>query len=905
MGNITTTIGPERSRLALRLLLRCLFLLPVLVLVIIYSPYFLAPSSTGPGSALNFPRLSFEENALTGVAIVNPSDEDAVVVFTAYGEDGQPLTGINNPVQEIIPANQQFGKLTTEIFGDGLHPDTVGWFQATSSVDDLTGFFLFLNIPLPAASLDGADLPASATKIVFIQVDVSSTEATELNIINPNTTAANLQLELIQEEALPISKPLSLPPLGVVRLDAATFFSIDDVAPGAYVTVTSDVDIAGFEFVTTVDGDLVGLNARDAEEQLTHLYFPQISILGPFETSLGVVNNSTQGVILTISAFKPDGSLYDATDLQTNPVTRSLDAGDSLIEDLESMFGFTGEEILGGWLQVESTSEAITGYLTYGTPQTGSSATVTPSRTGQKRAIISHLATVEDFFTGLAVLNAGQIAANLRIAAIQPSGEILGVFDTVLRPGERISKLVTELIPEAADQSEGLIWLKSDRPLHLSSVFGSTNVLANVPAQVAPDAYNPDIGFQSIQVEPTLAVLQPDSMQTFHVVGADGPVIWKVNGVEGGEPTTGTISPAGLYSAPPDVLTPQVVTVSAEVSTQTAGASIDVVDKIDLLSSEFIVQSVAYLSSLQKIYTAELAILTTSQNPAAPGLLPQQEITSQIFEVPAPGVPKILLAAFPNETISTIIPFSSSTGQEFLLMATQETGRILRFDPTTLESRQVIIGLNEPSALVIDPNNGNLLVADLDEVVIIEKARLESDLQATTRIPAADPVPRAITLFSADRVDGVAADRCTGRIYFSDSQAGLVQEFFPGSLRIVFSGLAEPTQLLALYRGGVGCPESFQLLVIERGVDSVRLLIPREGRSTPLISARQSTDLSFLPEGTPFARGTSLLLTELVDGQQIQQTGPRYALRRVRLPQYRPQPSNPVSKASNTGGRHT
>ena len=117
-------------------------------------------------STLNFPRLSFDPTTFTGVAIVNPTDQDATVTLTAYGEDGQPLAGIINPAEIIVAANQQFADITSNLFVGHIDPSTIAWFQATSPVDGLTGFFLFLNSP-PTIQFDGADLPVLATHLVF------------------------------------------------------------------------------------------------------------------------------------------------------------------------------------------------------------------------------------------------------------------------------------------------------------------------------------------------------------------------------------------------------------------------------------------------------------------------------------------------------------------------------------------------------------------------------------------------------------------------------------------------------------------------------------------------------------------------------------------------------------------
>ena len=320
------------------------------------------------------------------------------------------MLGVNQePI--IIAANSQFASLVsgpTGIFSG--EPDTVAWFQATSTTDNLTGFFLFFNDSLPFNLFDGADLPQTGTSIIFPQVRVDGGYTTELNLINPSSGSASLTVQLIRTGSTPISLSLQLPAMGAARMDLATFFGISDDPINAYVAVSSDVAVAGFELVTSPNGDLVGLNARPIET-LTHLYFPQMLVLGPVQTTLGVVNNSTQNVILTISAFDQDGNLFEAETTQ-NPVGVGLLAGESLVRDLEELFGFSGSELLAGWLQVESTSPAVTGYLTYELPASGAAATVTPSQAGQTRGIFSHIATIAGLFTGVSVLNPGQLVAN-------------------------------------------------------------------------------------------------------------------------------------------------------------------------------------------------------------------------------------------------------------------------------------------------------------------------------------------------------------------------------------------------------------------------------------------------------------------------------------------------------------
>ena len=133
---------------------------------------FLLPPSLRAESVLNFPRLSFAQDLLTGVAISNPTEKDALLTLTAYGAYGQLVEGpdIRNPIEISVNRREQRSMLTSELFGPGIDATTVGWFQATSSVADLTGFFLYMNGSM--TRFDGADLPSSAKETVFNQIRV-------------------------------------------------------------------------------------------------------------------------------------------------------------------------------------------------------------------------------------------------------------------------------------------------------------------------------------------------------------------------------------------------------------------------------------------------------------------------------------------------------------------------------------------------------------------------------------------------------------------------------------------------------------------------------------------------------------------------------------------------------------
>ena len=524
-------------------------------------------------SVLNFPFLTFEKDTITGVAIVNLGEEDAQVAVTAYVSGGQLLQGegIENPVALEVKAGTQSGTITVSLFGSGPELGEAAWFQAVSETDGLTGFFLYLDTA--SSFLDGADLPSLSSRLIFSDVRVGEGESTELNLINPTGQAATAEVKLVSNEDS-ASRMLDLPPRGAARLDVEEFFSQQAAPAGVltddpvYVVVESNQELAGFEFVQP-GTDLLGLNARPAGELLNSLFFPQLAVLDLFETELVVVSLAEEEpVILTITAYQPDGAPFGAADVQTNPVTRILEAGEVLREDLEQMFGFAGESILDGWLRVESTSEAIHGAISYSIPTVGSIASVASVAAGTRSAVFAHIATTFNFFTGVAILNGGKLVANVQIVAVKQDGTVLGSFRTTLAPGQRPSRTLTEMIPAAADQAGGFILIKSDVPVFLTNVFGNlvSGVLSNVPPQPAPEEFEVETATEPIEVSPPLAIVAVAGMQQFEVMGPDGETTWSVNGEEGGGALQGRVGPTGRSS--PEKWTPQTVkkTVTKEVS---------------------------------------------------------------------------------------------------------------------------------------------------------------------------------------------------------------------------------------------------------------------------------------------------------------------------------------------------
>ena len=858
----------------------------VLRVTIFLSLVVLSIQTAGAESKLYFPRIS--TSGINGLTIFNPGSgaapstaADDEVTLSLYDTDGDLVAGqgITNPAVLVVPAGQNTAVTAVEVFGP-VDPSVVGWVEGTSQSDGLTGFFLFLTSD--QSQLDGADQPQISHKIAFNDIRESAEFTTEVNIFNTADTTTQLDLVLLTpDEVLPpitVGAPPAegfaptFPARGLLHIeDVAEFFDLNSIPEGSYLEVLSETPIGGFQFLRTSGGDLLGLNAKRRLEHLKVLYFPQLAVRGGLKMEANVVNYSLEPVTLVFSATRPDGQLYPQENGLLNPVSQDLNPATGLVENVEELFGFSGDGPGGGpfqgSLKVAAYRQgkaplgvdggggepiaAINGSVRYGVVATGSEAAVAALPAARKRAVFSHLATVEGFFTGFAAYNSSSAASNLRIMAFTEGGVELGLFDTVLGPGQRIAELITDIIPEAKDQNGGYVWAESSQPLHFSSLFGSSNstLLANVPPQPVPDGFLPDAGKPDFQIDPSFALVNLAGESSFTTQGGMGAQTgWSIEGEPGGSAALGEIDEAGNYDAPaafPEPAGP--LTVVAEEDGLIAAATIDLLELSTFNQDPiagFLIQ-LAYVPGVDALY----AIL----NPGAGGAVPAGQILNSVIEIEEDS--HTMLVDLPGEEISDLLPFEASTEENFLLALSRGTDRILRIDLETGDATEIVSGLDGPLAMTWNPVTGNLLVADENSLYSVSRVELESDLVSGF----AGNGREKVALAALNAVQGLAADACSGKVFWTNS-LGEVQSFDPvtGSVTTIVDGLGFPESIVAVYRSDAACPTALRLLVAPTDGGEVSLINPSNPDPAALAQVDSPEDLVFVPSG--LGSGDSLLV---------------------------------------------
>ena len=832
--------------------------------------FFLSVVTGFADTRLIFPRIVFQNGLFSGIAISNPTASAASIKLTAYNLDGTPLstTGTLNPVvPKDLPSGGQYLALASQVFDPNnlLAGSTAKyyWVEVTSATSGLAGFYIEgdSNITFQC----GGDLGTFGTDLYLPAVENAGTTVTEISLVNADTSLnggdANITVDFLRADgtnvaskSVVIKQAASLQ--GPLASIAAFNLSFDQVAA---LRVHSDRPVLCYGIVRPQSGKTpIALPAEDVTTPAKTLYFPQLADGGGWSTSLGIANlNFSAQALVNITAYGKDGTVFIDPTI-TNPKSVTIPPGGFLQSSFKDLFPFTDTSYKEGWLKVDANSPSINGFVLYGSGN--NRALVIAQLNPYQLSMFSHQAQGAPYFTGLAVLNPGTLAANVEIFSLDGQGNTWGRLQTVLKPGQRTSQLLYQMVSESSDKNGGSVFVRSDRPVFATELFAKNDAsaLANVPPQQVTAIFDPKSTLAKIVSIPPLAVVETGKTQSFTATGGAAGIDWYINGIKGGNDTFGTITSSGTtggtYKAPAKAPAPRTLTIQASATSgnNSGASSIDVVQREQLTGGLTLVTAVAYLESLQRFFVAEQQLLT-----GAPSIgFAAATANTQISEVTKSGstTTNTKFQAISGDTIAKMLPYDNG-GTSYLLLAGRDSGKIYRLDVAGKTLATVVSGLNQPTSMALDPTTGNLLVAEAGagQITVVTAAQIASASDPSASFQAAGGNGR-LQVISVPNIQGIAVDKCTGTVYVTLTD-GTLQEYQGSSKREIERGLDRPTQLQALYREGFSCATALTLGIVEAGKISLSYPKALIARATLLDNIQGVSDITFFPKGNPFTTG--------------------------------------------------
>jgi hypothetical protein len=142
----------------------------------------------------------------------------------------------------------------------------------------------------------------------------------------------------------------------------------------------------------------------------------------------------------------------------------------------------------GGWLEVRSTTDRITGALTVTRGDASFRTSYELSGAPQYNLVIPAGAADGFFKTSVALLNTGADEAIVTVELWSPEGTRDRTATVRLEPGRSRASSLEELFPGVSRRVVGNVRIRSDRPIHalglLTDIF--LDFMAAVPALIMP-----------------------------------------------------------------------------------------------------------------------------------------------------------------------------------------------------------------------------------------------------------------------------------------------------------------------------------------------------------------------------------------------------------------------------------
>jgi hypothetical protein len=440
--------------------------------LLLFVSLFVIVSPVRAQSTLTFARvMDATELGTTGFALVNASSTIATVSFTLNDSTGATVASSS----VVVPAGGQLAKLASELFPSAT---AGGWVQGFSSVPNLRGFWLKAD---PSMDGDGAEAASPAAEFVLPLITAQS----EIDLVNPSLSGVAALIRLFGPEGLQVGDTavVPLPASGSYRTQAASIFRAGDLARAATAIVDCQPSCAGSVLISDFLSapSLAVANGVTTASTAVQLYFPHV-VQGPlgnlnYTTVISVTNLTAAAQTVTITFTTGAGAAAVS-------VQRDLAAFATDQETAADLFTLTSG-FQNGWVNVSAT-QPVAGIVVYA-ELTNHGVAVTPSSvTSSANLLLSHIADLPPWWTGLALLNPGNVDAQVGVFAITPSGRLIGKTTITVPAGQKVASLLSELVPQTQTRMSdgGFVFVSSTVPLYGIELFFTrdSRFLANVPA---------------------------------------------------------------------------------------------------------------------------------------------------------------------------------------------------------------------------------------------------------------------------------------------------------------------------------------------------------------------------------------------------------------------------------------
>ena len=470
--------------------------------------------------------IGAEDSTFDGVAFTNFSDAAAadldLEVITANSSGGllsrsRTQGNAGQTTSLTLLAGEQLARLRSELF-EAADPTRPAWIELTGDTLSIGAFSQFGTLDL--SRLDGGvGISEVASSFNFTRVfegpdafPGGQGASTRLGILNPNQGSATVKLTHRPAQQNPDGLLGSAPPQvtrtipgrSLIDETVSELFGMNLAGGRIEGEVTSGEGVVAFEVIQLLEPEnalalktglgmapetVLGLNTARGNPN-TFAYSAQLASQPGLSTNVNLINTADEARNLMLTAVREDGTS------QGPPVPIVLGAGGQLSQRADVLFGGSaavqspagGGFSFVGSLIVEADGDGIVGDVIFGDDVDFQYAASLPLQTQVfTEALFNQVANLPGFFTGLAFFYPGAAVAassqastqgevpnaEITIRVFRASGELTGVSVQTLAAGERISRVLPELVPESAGQGGGYVLISSSQGIIAQMLYGA------------------------------------------------------------------------------------------------------------------------------------------------------------------------------------------------------------------------------------------------------------------------------------------------------------------------------------------------------------------------------------------------------------------------------------------------
>ncbi len=431
------------------------------------------PAVVRTGELFDIPAQDFGTGNSLGLAFANRSGQSAEVRLRAVA--AAPAAEDSNSSLVLGPYQQSSRSINE------YNPDLSsfrGWIEASSFGSEISA--MFLNFSSRLQGLAGSSTTARASSFILHCAGLAGSEGFSYSLINNNPDDALVDLTW-RGAGEPRTVSISLRPQEVFAGGLSDTFASEpfDGCPGS-LEVESSQPLAAYQQVSTTDR-LFGQRPPSDDEASQRLYMPQFTFGEDWFTKVSLTNLRDTAAVIGFTFRAPGVTLFGAT---------SLAGRTTEIVSADQIFSADPDQLLVGSVEIE-TPGGVVGSAVLGRENQSPIAASAPLFPAPSPVAVfpqaaSGVFQGVDFFTGLAIQNPNATESFAVIDVFSMDGEFRGWGWVRLGPGERLSKLLDELVPDLGTLSGGSVRIRSTQPLVTLEMFGDRQV--NFLATVVPAA---------------------------------------------------------------------------------------------------------------------------------------------------------------------------------------------------------------------------------------------------------------------------------------------------------------------------------------------------------------------------------------------------------------------------------